>query len=134
MVTPRTLRAAAARKRAEADALEAAADAMEKLSGEVGLPRGTDYAKLRRMSQPDILGEMRKSRSVGRRPTGTHALHKGLADNSMTMSELARLLNKSRNTVKSWTFQSIPAPMAKRIEELLGVPATLKYWPAGIQQ
>ena len=52
----------------------------------------------------------------------------------MTLSELARLLGKERNTVKSWLVQSIPMAQAKRIEDILGVPATLASYPAGIRQ
>ncbi len=99
-----------------------------------GLTIAVDYAKVRRMSQPNVIDAIAKARKAPGRPIkGKHALQTALKGHGMTMSELARVLDVPRNTVKSWVFQRIPAAMAKRIEDLLGVPATLKSWPAGIQ-
>lgn len=143
-LTPAQLRALAVEYRAEADeielrarleagALRVTADEFED-AAKRGLTIAAEYAKLRRMSQPDLIGEMAKSRKVGRPIEGKHALHDGLKRVGMTMSELARVLGKNRNTVKSWVHQAVPMAMAKRIETILGIPATLKSWPAGIQQ
>lgn len=131
MVTPKSLRADAALKRAEADALDAAADAMEKLSGEAGLPRTTDYAKLRYTMQ--ARADVRDFRKVGRPMERDHAFTRALTRANVTMTEYAAKLRKNRSTVKSWLDRPIPEAMAKFIESDLGVPATIASWPAGIK-
>ncbi len=100
-------------------------------------PADSDKDWHRAMGLPDIselVAEMRKSRTYGRPIRGKHALHAALKRAGMTMTELSRVLGVPRTNVKSWLVQRIPYAMAKRIEDLLGVPATPKSWPAGIRE
>jgi hypothetical protein len=131
MVTAKSLRAAAARKRAEADALEAAADALESLNVSEGLPRSGDYATLATtMEAPSAQTKMSRAHLGG--VSRKHPFIAALVAKNVTVTKAATELGESRTTVQSWYTKGahgrpIPRAAAEKIRKLYGVPVSA--WP-----